>query len=72
MNIISNVQLSAEIPDIGGNIAMIFFIVSLILSLLLAGTKYWNRYVSDTFSMSFGPLLLTFMMVVIFKVILVI
>ena len=70
--IISNTNYPLDIVNIGGELMTIFLIISLIISLLLTNTKYWNRHVSDIFDMCSNPLLLTFMLIVIFRIILII
>ena len=68
MSIISNSIFPPGIINIGGEYMTVFMIVVLIMSLLLVGTKYWNKYISNIFDISSNPLLLTFVAIVIFKI----
>lgn len=72
MSIISNSVYSPEIINVGGEFMTVFMIVVLIVSLLLTNTEYWNKYVSNVFDISSNPLLLTFVVIVIFKIMLII
>lgn len=63
---------SKEILDIGGGFVTIFLIFSLLVSLLLANTKYWKRLVPETLNMCTKTLLSVFIIVMIFKIMLVI
>ena len=69
MSIISNSVYSPEIINVGGEFMVIFLIITLIISLLLVDTKYWNRCIFD---LSSNPLLLTFIAIVIFKIMIII
>ncbi len=72
MTIISNGQFPLEIITTGGDYTIIFLIILLIISLLVADTKYWNGYISHMLGTFSKPLLLVFIAIVIFKIILVI
>lgn len=70
MNVIANIaSFPSEIIYIGGGLTTAFLIVSLLISLLLLDSIYWNKYVSDTFEICYYPLLLVFTMISIFKII---
>lgn len=69
LSIISNSVFSSDIINIGGNYMVIFLIILLSISFSLSDTKYRNDYISNVFNTCFGPLLLTFMMIMIFKIV---
>jgi len=60
---------SIDIINIGGGFMTTFLIISLSIALLLVGTKYWNKITSDTFDICSHPLLLVFVMIIIFKIV---
>jgi len=70
--IISNIDQSLEIIDIGGKFISALLVILIIILLLVSGTKYWNRYVSNIFDTCLNPLLLIFLAIVIFKIILIV
>lgn len=73
MIIIANItSFPPEIVYIGGGLMTVFLIVSLLISLLLLDTKYWNKYISDTFETCYHSLLLVFVMILTFKTMLII
>ncbi len=72
MTIISNGQFPLDIINTGGELTNIFLIILLSISLLVADTKYWNGYILNVLKTFSRPLLLVFIMIVIFKIILVI
>lgn len=72
MTIISNTQFSSDIIYIGGGFMTVFLIVSLIAALLLVDTKYQNKLISDTFNICSNPLLVIFVIIVMFRVMLII
>lgn len=72
MTIISNVQFSSDIIYDGGKLMTVFLIIVLIISLLLTDTKYWDKYISNMLDISSNPLLLIFVVIVIFKIMLII
>lgn len=72
MTIISNTQFSSDIIYIGGGLMTVFLIVSLIAALLLADTKYQNKLTSDMFDICSNSLLVIFIIIVIFRVMLII
>lgn len=69
--IISNANYSLDIVNIGGEFATVLLIISLIISLLLAYTKYWNRYNSNIINICYYPTLIIFIEIVIFKIMLI-
>jgi hypothetical protein len=68
MSIISNSLYSPEILNVGGEFMTAFLIIVLIMSLFLTDTKYWGEFTSSTFNVSFNPLLLVFLAIVIFEI----
>lgn len=70
--IISNTNYSLDIINIGGEFTTVLLIISLIISVLLAYTKYWNRYNSNIIDMCSHPMLIIFIETVIFKIMLII
>lgn len=70
--IISNTNYPIEIINIGGELMTIFLIISIVISLLLIDTKYWNKYISGMLDTCSNPLLLIFAIIVIFRIMLVI
>lgn len=69
MTIISNIQFSSEMIYDGGKLMTVFLIISLIAALLLTDTKYMDRLKFDIWSNS---LILIFIVIVIYRVMLVI
>lgn len=69
VNIISNVQTFSQ-EDIyeGEKFVSIFLLISFSISLLILNTKYWNKYVSNTFSVCNSSLLLVFIIIVVHKI----
>lgn len=59
---------SVNIINIGGGLMTFFLIISLSIALLLIDTKYWNKFSSDTLDICSHPLLLVFIMIIIFKI----
>ena len=72
MSIISNSAYSPEIINVGGEFMTVFVIVILVMSLLLTDTEHWNKYISNMFDIGSNPLLLTFVAIIIFKIMLII
>lgn len=72
MSVISNSIYSADITNIGGEYMTVFVVILLVMSLLLVNTKYCNRYVLNIFDTSSNPLLLTFLIIAISKIMLLI
>lgn len=71
MSIVASTQnLSANIISMSGDFVSVFLIIILSLSFLARGTKYWNEYMSNMLKTWSNPLLLTFVAVVIYKIIL--
>lgn len=68
MSIISNSVYPPEVINVGGEFVTVFLIISIISTLLLIDTKYWNKYISNMFDASSNFLLLIFIVIVIFKV----
>lgn len=71
---VSNVQTPypMEVISQGGEIAIISLTISLSIALLISDSKYWNRWASSSLDASSIALLLTFVIIVIFKIILII
>lgn len=55
-------------PDIIGEFVSIFLIVILSISFLASATKYWNEYISNSINIYSSPLLLTFVTILIHKI----
>lgn len=72
MSIISNTRFSTETIAVGGEVTTVLLIIFIVTSLLLLDSKYWNRYISYTYSMCSDSLLLTFTAILIAKIIFVI
>ena len=68
--IISNTNYPLDIINIGGEFITALLIISLIISLLLIHTKYWNRYNSNIIETCSYAMLVTFIEILIFKIIL--
>lgn len=62
---------SSDIIAIGGGFMTLLLIVILIISILMVNTKYWNKYISNTLDTCSNCLLLTFITIVIFRVIMI-
>lgn len=71
MNIIPNIVTSSEVTYIIGEFMSISLIIILSISFLLSGTKYWNRYVSNTVGIYSNPLLLVFVAIVIHRIVII-
>ena len=69
--IISNTQTSfpVELISQGGALATVSLILSLSVALLIADTKYWNKWVSGNLDLSSNTLLVLFAAIVAFKII---
>lgn len=65
MGIILYSNYSHETINIGGEFAMAFFILTIIISLLLVGTKLWSEYNSKTLDIISDPLLLILVMIIL-------
>lgn len=61
--------LPLEVIDIGGKFTTICLIISMVITLLLSETKYWNKYISDTLDMNSHTLLSVFIIMTISKII---
>ncbi len=70
--IISNINYSIDILNIGEGFGTILLISSLIITLLLGYTKYWDKYNSNIINMCYYPMLIIFIEIVIFKIIMII
>lgn len=70
---ISNTQTSFPVGVVsqGGVIAIISLIVCLSIALIISDSKYWSRWASTSFDICSSPLLITFTLIVVFKVIIV-
>ncbi len=68
--IISTTQTSfpTEIVFYGGALATVSLILSLSIALLIADTKYWNKWTSSNLDFSSNTLLLLFAAIVTFKI----
>lgn len=62
-------QVSSEITDIGGELVAIYLIVSIIITLLVPYTIYWNKYASDIIGMMCNSLLPVFAVIVMSNII---
>ena len=71
---VSNVQTPypMEVISQGGEIAIISLTISLSIALLISDSKYWNRWASSSLDSCSIALLVTFVFIVVFKVILII
>lgn len=69
--IISNANYPLDVINVGGEFVTIFLIISLIVALLLADSKYWNRYNSNIIDSCSYPMLVIFIEIVIFKIVLI-
>jgi hypothetical protein len=72
MSIVSNTRFSVEDIAIGGELMTIMLIVLIMMSLLFVGSKYWNKYTLYTFDMCSDCLLLTFVSMLIIKIVFII
>ena len=73
MSIVASTQnFSANIISMSGEFISIFLIIILSVSLLISDTKYWNGYISNILKTWSNPLLVTFVAIVIYKIMLVI
>ncbi len=61
--------LPLEVIDISGKFTTVCLIVSMVITLLLSDTKYWNKYISDTLDMNSHTLLSAFIVMAISKII---
>jgi hypothetical protein len=72
MSIIPDIQtISPDVTNVIGEFVSIFLIIILSISLLVSDTKYWNKYVSNSINIYSIPLLLTFVTIVIHKIMLI-
>ncbi len=68
-SIVANTQrIPVDIMTTGGAFMSIFLIMIFSISFLISDTKYWNEYISYMLGSYYGPLLLVFMMIVIYKI----
>lgn len=65
--IIPNEVYSQNVANVEGEFVAIFLVVTIVASLLLAYTRYWNKYNSDTIDACLYPMLVTFIVTMIFK-----
>jgi hypothetical protein len=63
---------SSEVTYVIGEFVTIFLIIILSISLLVSDTKYWSEYISRSINIYSSPLLLTFVTIVIHKIMIVI
>ena len=61
--------ITLEGTYISGKFTTIYLIISIIITLLLSYTKYWNKYTSDTLDMSSNSLLSIFVIIAVYKMI---
>lgn len=61
-------SLSSNITNTSGQFTTICLIISIVITLLLSGTKYWNKYASDITDMSSSSLLSLFIIIVVYKI----
>lgn len=52
-----------------GKYTTIYMIISIVITLLLSDTRYWNKYASDTLDMSSNSLFPIFMVITIHKIV---
>lgn len=64
IGIIPSIQ---TIPEVGKFVS-IFLIIILSISILISETKYWNEYLSNSLDIYSSPLLLTYVIIVIQKI----
>jgi hypothetical protein len=70
MNIVRYAQIySDEIITLGGELVTIFLVISISISLFVSGSKYWNKYNSNTMDMFVEPIAVIFMIIVASRVI---
>lgn len=72
MSIAAISNISPEAINTSGALATIFLIIAISISLLLADSKYWNKYVSDALDLYSYSVLVVFIEIVIFNIILII
>ncbi len=65
----SPIPISSDIIYISGELTTICLIISIIITLLLPETKYWNRYNSDILDMVSNSLLSVFITIAISRII---
>lgn len=65
----SPIPISSDIIYISGELATICLIISIIITLLLPETRYWNRYNSDILDMVSNSLLSVFITIAISRII---
>lgn len=61
--------LPLEVIYISGKFTTVCLIISMVITLLLSYTKYWNKYISDTLDMNSHTLLFVFIIMAISKII---
>jgi hypothetical protein len=67
--IIPNMQtISSEVTFLIGEFLYMFLIIILLISLFVSNTKYWNEYISNSINIYSSYLLLTFIAIVIHKI----
>lgn len=73
IGVIPNVQTpSSEVMYVIGEFVSIFLIIILSISFLMSDTKYWNEYISRNVNIYSSPLILTFITIVIHKIMIII
>ncbi|HEY9246707.1 MAG TPA: hypothetical protein VIO11_07680 [Candidatus Methanoperedens sp.] len=70
---LSNAQTSFpnEIIIQGGAIATVSLLISLSIALMISDSKYWNKWASSTLDICSNSLLITFVVIVAFKIMLI-
>lgn len=71
MTIILNTQFSSDVTYVGGELMIVFLIVSLVIASLLVDTRYQNRLTTGIFDMCSSSLMILFVIMVIFKIVLI-
>ena len=68
MSIATISNITPEIINISGEFTTVFLIIAISISLLLAESKYWNRYISDVLDIYSYSILVVFIEIVIFNI----
>ncbi len=68
---ISSVQTpsSAEMVLLGGALATASLIISLFIAIMISDSKYWDKWARSTIDASSVSLLITFAIIVVFKIV---
>ncbi len=67
---ISSVQThsSAEMVFLGGALATASLVISLLIAIIISDSKYWDKWARSTIDASSASLLITFAVIVVFKI----